>query len=310
MAFVYDRKLIVLVFALVGAFGLLLLITDKGSSQNTQQETSVITKVVEKAPIVITKEKDCSLAPPRRHEGDRYAPHERNPFTDDHLRNLYYENNQEKQKRFQTVYSGKQWVHDGKAPLSGGGSTVAYTEQIRHGIKAAILSYGAKVFIDAPCGDMTWMRELFPWFKENGIKYIGADIVPELIAQHKKEFESGPYADTVSFIHMDLSEGVLPKADIIFCRQALQHLNPGNVIRTLENFCTSGSKYLMTTVYLTGGKQDNEMHITGPYNSNQNYMAPPYNFEDPVAMFVDGVKGQRQYMALWELPFVGCRSKQ
>ncbi|MDR3128872.1 MAG: class I SAM-dependent methyltransferase, partial [Tannerellaceae bacterium] len=41
----------------------------------------------------------------------------------------------------------------------------------------------------------------------------------------------------------------LPKVDLIFCKDCLQHLSYKNVQAALDNFKKSGSKYLLVTSY-------------------------------------------------------------
>ncbi|KAL9653476.1 hypothetical protein ABK040_002109 [Willaertia magna] len=261
----------------------------------------------EKQQIPIEKCKKCLpeiTPPPRRFDNKKVTNY--NPFTNRYLQSLHFENSQERMRRFQTVYQQGQWNGNSKdIPGSGSGSTREYTIYARHAIQTVVKAYGIKKFIDAPCGDAHWAQLLFPFFKENNVEYLGVDIVPELIESHKRTFKQ-EYEGTVDFLHMDLAENVLPKGDVIFCRQALQHLNPGNVLKTLHNFCKSGAKYLMTTIYLTGTQQDNELKINGPHNALINLLAPPYSLVEPIAMFVDGSLNQKQYLGLWELPLEGC----
>lgn len=51
-------------------------------------------------------------------------------------------------------------------------------------------------------------------------RYIGADIVDELIAENHKRFAN----DARCFVKVDLTAAPLPLADLIFCRDCLAHL--------------------------------------------------------------------------------------
>jgi hypothetical protein len=94
--------------------------------------------------------------------------------------------------------------------------------------------------LDLPCGDFYWMKHV----DLQGIDYIGADIVSELITRNK-QFES-PH---VSFEPLDLLSSRLPKVDMIFCRDCLVHLSFKDVFVALENIVRSGSGLLLTTTF-------------------------------------------------------------
>ena len=141
---------------------------------------------------------------------------------------------------FQDVYDAGTWRHnydkyDSSLPGSGSGSTLNSTAKVRRSIEEAVVKYGIKRFIDAPCGDLTWMRTLFPFFDEHGVEYTGVDIVPGEIERLREEFP------TRKFLTMDMVLDVLPRADVIFSREALQHMNAEDNMRVLNNWKASGS---------------------------------------------------------------------
>jgi hypothetical protein len=68
---------------------------------------------------------------------------------------------------------------------------------------------------DAPCGDFNWMSHvLFP----ERMRYIGADIVPDLIAALRAK-----YGDRAGhhFCIVDIAHDALPSADLWLCRDVL-----------------------------------------------------------------------------------------
>ena len=79
---------------------------------------------------------------------------------------------------------------------------------------------------------------------------------------------------------------MLPKADMLFSRQALQHMNVENNVRVLNNWKASGSKWLLQTTYtmdLAGmGEKQNFIHIDQGTSSLIDFSAEPYNFPPPV----------------------------
>ena len=68
--------------------------------------------------------------------------------------------------------------------LCGTGSTMEFTAPLRKNLKSFLENYNVKSMLDAPCGDYSWMSitELPGEFK-----YIGADIVSDLITTNKEK---------------------------------------------------------------------------------------------------------------------------
>ncbi|MDR1323847.1 MAG: class I SAM-dependent methyltransferase, partial [Candidatus Margulisbacteria bacterium] len=64
---------------------------------------------------------------------------------------------------------------DSKESRSGGGSEVDATKTIRKTLPKLWKKYKIKTFLDVPCGDYNWMKEI----DKSTITYIGGDIVQE-----------------------------------------------------------------------------------------------------------------------------------
>ena len=221
-----------------------------------------------------------------------------------------------RKQMFQEVYDSGKWVN-GKGgqsvPKSGSGSTLPMTELVREAIKEAVLKYKVRTFMDAPCGDLTWMKELFPFFDEHGVKYTGVDIVQSEIERHRIEHP------TRKFIQCDMSVETLPRADMIFSREALQHTNAEDNLRTLNRWKLSGSKYLLQTNYIVNMGSDRWLapkHSGWLELGSMNYremnngeaaliefLKPPYNFPPPLDKWVDKrhTVEAEQYVSLWVL---------
>ncbi len=75
-------------------------------------------------------------------------------------------------------------------------------------------------------------------------KYVGCDIVPGLIQQHKINYPQ------FEFYNLDFVNDSLPVCDLIFCRDAMQHLPIKDIKKALVNFSNSGAKFLLTTTHL------------------------------------------------------------
>jgi hypothetical protein len=99
--------------------------------------------------------------------------------------------------------------------------------------------YGVKSISDAPCGDYSWMAHV----NLTSISYTGYDINDVMLEDNKKKFPG------VDFKVFDIINGVLPKTDLIICRDCLFHLPIEAVVKTLKNFRDSQSTYLMSTTF-------------------------------------------------------------
>ena len=88
--------------------------------------------------------------------------------------------------RFSAIYRNRVWIQGRSAgSLSGYGSELENTETLRQRLTELLNSLEAQSLLDIGCGDFTWMKEIaFPH------KYIGVDIVPELIETNNLMFRS------------------------------------------------------------------------------------------------------------------------
>jgi SAM-dependent methyltransferase len=170
---------------------------------------------------------------------------------------------------FQTIYANGMW---GKGESrSGGGSYISTTVKVREALPRLWEQYGVKTFLDVPCGDYNWMKEV----PKNGVTYIGGDIVEELVAANNERYGGAG----VSFQKIDITKDALPRADMIFCKDCLQHLSYQNAKRALRNFVTSSAVYLLTTSYpLTWKNWD---IFDGDYHA-LNLRKAPFNLPEPL----------------------------
>src|SRR5207245_3699197 len=79
---------------------------------------------------------------------------------------------------FSTIYSDNLWGDT--ESRSGRGSSLTATKAVRRELPALLQQFDVNTLLDAPCGDFVWMLGIIPAVG----KYIGVDIVPELIARN------------------------------------------------------------------------------------------------------------------------------
>jgi hypothetical protein len=149
--------------------------------------------------------------------------------------------------------------------------------------------------LDAPCGDYHWMQAV----PKGDCLYIGGDIVPDIIEEDRKKYQS----DKVRFVEMDITKDDLPKVDMIFCKDCFQHLSYENVKAALNNFKRSGSKYLFVSSFPRTWR--NHDIFDGDYRP-LNLCAKPLSLPKPIykvreeSFCVEGVEIDK-YMYLYEL---------
>lgn len=198
-------------------------------------------------------------------------------------------------EKFSEVYEHNLFA--GSVSRSGEGSDMVQTEIIRRELPRVVKDYSIKTFMDAPCGDWFWMRKT-----DLGVEqYIGVDIVDAMIAKHQKEFGSA----SKQFYCLNLAEDALPKADLIFCRDCLVHLNFEDGKKIIANFKRSGAKYLLTTTFVDR-TVNNDLVGKNDFWRTLNMRLAPFNFPEPLLLINEGcTEDNNNYMdkclGLWKL---------
>lgn len=215
-----------------------------------------------------------------------------------------HKNDRARANSFQNVYTKKIWAHGKDLPLSGSGSTLEKTAAARRALKEVIVRYNIKSVVDAPCGDLTWMKTLFPFFKEHGVKYTGVDIVASEIERLRAEFPMH------RFERLDMVNTILPEAELIFSRQALQHMNPEDNVRVINQWQRSGARFILQTTYRVA-ENTNYQSVADGTNSLINFETDPYNFPAPLETWVEQQRPSfTEVLALWKLPQAGTQRRR
>lgn len=206
----------------------------------------------------------------------------------------------EPEDRFTKIYNSNHW--NSLESRSGEGSTFENTQNIRERLPDLLKKYQINTLLDIPCGDFNWMRFVV---ESLSLKYIGGDIVKDLINKNNQF-----YSDTnIKFIHLDLTKGPLPTADLMLCRDCLFHLSYEDIKNTLEVFLSSSIDYLLTTsnAALDGPRLTNHNIDTGDMR-NLDFFAPPFDLSssDVIEVFEDSMvsSSTKRWMILLKKPAV------
>jgi hypothetical protein len=194
---------------------------------------------------------------------------------------------------FSRIYAGNLWG-DAES-VSGSGSNLHETRAVREQLPSLLRQLGVTSMIDAPCGDCYWLGSI-----ELGlVRYVGVDIVPELIARNRRRLAR----PGVDFKVRDISRDSLPAADLILCRDCLIHFSFHYIRRTLRNFQRSGAAYLLTTTY--SGLDGNHDILSGQWRP-LDLELPPFGLPRPLQTICekeyecDGLRLRRN-LGLWRL---------
>ena len=160
--------------------------------------------------------------------------------------------------------------------VSGRGSDLESTNNIRHKLPQLINQFKVTSILDAPCGDFYWMNHVMKNLK---IKYLGGDIVTEIINENNEKYKS----DIINFQKINIISDKLPNADLMICRDCLFHFSYEDIFKFFENFINSNIRLLLTTSHSNDYNNDkfffkNQNILTGDYRKIDLF-SEPFNFK-------------------------------
>lgn len=199
---------------------------------------------------------------------------------------------------FEKIYHSNSWGD--KDSKSGTGSNLIQTEEIRLRLPGLLDELKVKSVLDIPCGDFFWMKEIKNEMSEIVDSYVGGDIVEEVVVKNNANFSS----QKVKFEKLDLTSSLLPRVDLILCRDCLVHLSYRDIYKALKNIVRSGSKYLLTTSF-NSNERINVNIRTGNWRP-LNLQKFPFLFQEPTQVIVEkctengGIYSDKSLM-LWKI---------
>lgn len=192
---------------------------------------------------------------------------------------------------FTSYYKKNTWK--GKESVSGPGSDYEQTRFLIPELQILLKDLEIKSMLDIPCGDFNWMQRV----NLDGIKYYGADIVTELIENNTKVYSK----NNIKFSVIDVICDTLPKVDLIMVRDCFVHLPNNDVLKSLNNIKSSGSKYLLTTNFTWEHFKYNNDIEHGQWR-RLNMSKDPFNLKPPQKSIVEGntqSNDRDKSMGLW-----------
>lgn len=162
----------------------------------------------------------------------------------------------------------KNWWNNSES-RSGWGAELKRTEAIRAALPDFVRAQSIASLLDAPCGDYHWMQHV-AW--PDGFRYVGADIVRELIAENRSKYPG------VEFVELDVLTDDFPDVDAWFARDLMIHFPDAAVRTAIGKFRSSSMRYLLTTTYPNAAKN---VDIKFGQVRHLNLCASPFNLPKP-----------------------------
>ena len=143
-------------------------------------------------------------------------------------------NLKEIQEKFDDIYKTNEWGYG-----SGLGSVYEFAKPYIPCILDVIKDNNIKTVLDYGCGDWQFSK----YIKWNMLvdKYIGVDVAKKIIENNIKEYSS----EYIEFQYID-KNFIIPKVDLIICKDVLQHLPNLEVAKLIKEF-KKKSKYILIT---------------------------------------------------------------
>ena len=208
------------------------------------------------------------LTPLRKLNKKRYEKKKREIFT-----------KKTPKERFELIYKSNFWLSE--ESVSGLGSESINTENIRKKITNIINELKIEKILDAPCGDFNWIRSIL----NNKLKYIGADIVKNLIDKNNENHKG----ENINFITLDITKDKLPDSDLMICRDCLIHLSYKSIHSFFQNFGKSNIKYILLTSYKikANDKEIYNKDIPDGEFREIDLSRSPFNLPNPLQQILD-----------------------
>jgi hypothetical protein len=196
--------------------------------------------------------------------------------------------------RFTAIAEKKTWKRPWNNSLSGVGSELPTTENIRREIPIIIKKYSIKSILDCPCGDFFWMSNIIDSLELD--KYVGGDIVDFIIEDLKNKYDS---KDKIEFKTIDLISDELPTTDLIICRDCLVHMNLERINSSIKNM-VKNSKYILMTHFPDIKQNVMSNKPWFPYNLT----IEPFNLKSPIEIIQENEFDPNSYgrktLSLWK----------
>ena len=163
---------------------------------------------------------------------------------------------------FSKIYKEDLW-HGG----SGAGSKLENVKEYVDILQKYIDKPEVKTVLDLGCGDWQFSKFL----DLSSVSYLGVDVVESVVESNSTSYS----ASNIKFISRDITTYEVPKADLIICKDVLQHLCNKDVVTILIKIITS-SKFSLITNDFNPENTENKNIDNGDYRCLDLTLSPFY----------------------------------
>ncbi|MER9658017.1 hypothetical protein NKJ26_32175 [Mesorhizobium sp. M0152] len=156
---------------------------------------------------------------------------------------------EEIKRHFSLIYEKQSWGHG-----SGVGSSPDKTVEYREFLQRFMTRNDIRSVVDLGCGDWQFSRYI-DWSE---VSYVGVDVVSSVVERNQREFGSGKIG-----FETFKSLAKLPPADLLICKDVLQHLPNKTVVEYLATFRKKYKFALITNDEEPAHLQNTDTEVAG-----------------------------------------------
>lgn len=164
------------------------------------------------------------------------------------------------------------WPSEGT--VCGWGSELSHTVAIREALPLVVERYGIGCINDLGCGDLHWIQQS----NIGRASYVGYDLF-------RRPTWSGLEAQGWKVVQADITEELLPPADLAICRDVFIHLSNDLVLKTLA-LIRARHRFLLATTFTSADDRlfSNDERIAGVsiHHSKIDLRLPPFGLGEPI----------------------------
>ena len=175
---------------------------------------------------------------------------------------------------FTHIYEKGLWGKRNGVGHSGSGSSVQNAAPYMQLLEKFLVENKIKSVVDVGCGDWSFSQHI-PWGE---IQYTGFDVVKSVIERNKQRFT----APNLTFTHADAAFTDLPEADLMVCKDVMQHLTNADIQRLLKQ-CGKYKHCLITNDVNPDTLSSDNADRVGDYHQ-LDLTKPPFNFKGKVLL--------------------------
>lgn len=187
---------------------------------------------------------------------------------------------------FARIHSTNTWGNS--ESVSGFGSTIESTLEARSGLTELIDRLSITSILDSPCGDYNWMSAL-PF---EGV-YTGVDIVGALVESNQQHFGDSKHR----FLQADMVTSPLPLAELVVCRECLNHLPLIDGLKAIRNLSDAATCALVLTHYSDCGSNV-EQRASFRYRP-LNLTLAPFFLREPDEVIDESLSEPGKSLGIW-----------